>query len=166
VATIRTARLVLRPYESSDWEPFLALVQDDAVMRRLSGPLTTDAARKLLDRLLAHDPARGLVGWAVVTGRDGEYCGHVFIDKYQRDLRSAELGFVLLRPFHRQGFATEMATAVIAYARTTLCCDVVTATVDEDNEPSKAVLARIGMSVQSRRLDSNGSYLVYSTGHG
>jgi ribosomal-protein-alanine N-acetyltransferase len=160
--TIHTPRLVLRPYESKDWESFRALVENDELMGRLSGPLTSKSARNLLDRLIAHDPACGVLGWAVTTKRDGDYCGHVFIHNYNHDERSAELGFVLIKRFHGQRLAAEMAAAALEYARTALGCDSVSATVDEDNEPSKAVLARIGMSVRSRRSDSDGSYLVYS----
>lgn len=162
MATIHTERLVLRPYESNDWESFRSLVQDSEVMRWLSGPLSSESARGLLDRLIAHDPATGLVGWAVLTRPDGNYCGHVFIHDYSRDERSAELGFVLVKQFHGQRLATEMASAALEYARTELGCGSVNATVDEDNEPSKAVLVQIGMSMKSRRSDSNGSYLVYS----
>jgi hypothetical protein len=35
--------------------------------------------------------------------------------------------------------------------------------VDDDNEPSKAVLKRIGTSVRRRERDDHGWYLVYAT---
>jgi ribosomal-protein-alanine N-acetyltransferase len=131
-------------------------------MWRLSGALTSESARRLLDRLVLHDATAGLLGWAVTTKQDGEYCGHVFIHNYVREARTAELGFVLLKAFHGQGLATEMASAAREYARTTLGCTTIGASVDSDNERSKAVLARLGMTVISREVDSDGDYLVYS----
>jgi ribosomal-protein-alanine N-acetyltransferase len=162
MSTIHTPRLVLRPYRPEDWEVFRSLVQDSELMRRLSGALTSASARRLLDRLVMHDAASGLLGWAVATQQAGEYCGHVFIHNYVREARTAELGFVLLKAFHGQGLATEMASAAREYARATLSCTTVSASVDGDNERSKAVLSRIGMTVVSREVDGDGEYLVYS----
>jgi ribosomal-protein-alanine N-acetyltransferase len=162
MATFETRRLILRPYRLSDRAAFHTLVRDDAIMWRLSGALSEESASRLFDRLLGHDASSGCLGWAVTTKADGAYCGHVFIDRYRREERYCELGFVLAKSVHGRGLGTETATAIYRYARETLGCDVVTATVDEDNEPSKAVLARIGLSPVERKTDSDGVYVVYS----
>lgn len=162
MTAIHTPRLVLRPYRPDDWPAFRSLVQDGELMWRLSGALTSESARKLLNRLVLHDAASGLLGWAVTTKQDGEYCGHVFIHNYVREARSAELGFVLLKAFHGHGLATEAASAAREYARAQLGCSSISASVDGDNERSKAVLARIGMTVVSREVDDDGEYLVCS----
>lgn len=156
---METSRLVLRPYESHDWEHFSALVRDAELMRPLSGSLTPEAARSLFDRLIEHDPATGMLGWAVCMKATETYCGHVFIRIHEHE---AELGFVLMRRFHGQRLAAEMAAAALEYARNGLGCETVSATVDEDNERSKAVLERIGMSVTARESDAAGEYLVFS----
>jgi ribosomal-protein-alanine N-acetyltransferase len=163
MATISTLRLVLRPYVPNDWEAFRTLVQDNDLMWRLSGALSWDSARTLFDRLLLHDPATGLVGWAVTAKPANEYCGHVFVHGYDLEKRSADLGFVLLKDFHGRGIAVEAAAAVLEHTRSVLGFRIVRATVDDDNEQSKAVLARIGMSVVARERDSDGWYLVYAT---
>lgn len=162
MATIETRRLTLQPYRTSDWDDFRSLVQDGELMWRLNGPHSTDSAKRLLARLLEHEASSGLLAWAVTTGPEGDYCGHVFIDHYSPDERSAELGFVLHKAFHRRGIGTEMASAAYDYARLRLGCDVVSASVDDDNEPSKAVLARLGMVEVARESDDDGVYLVYS----
>jgi hypothetical protein len=38
----------LRPYQSEDWDAFRSLVQDNELMWRLSGALTSEAARDCL----------------------------------------------------------------------------------------------------------------------
>ena len=160
---VHTRRLVLRSYEPSDWDSFRSLVQDEQLMWRLSGALSQDAARELFERLLTNESLLDVVGWAVTTRPDSEYCGHVFIHRFESADRSAELGFVLLRRFQGRGLGTEMAAAAHDYARSQLGCRVVRATVDEDNEASKAVLKRIGMSQLAHKVDRAGSFLVYAT---
>jgi ribosomal-protein-alanine N-acetyltransferase len=163
VAILHTPRLVLRPYTLSDWDSFRSLVQDEQLMWRLSGALGLEAARALFDRLLVNQSSPDFVAWAVTAKPEAEYCGHVFIHHHDRTDASSELGFVLLQRFQRRGLATEMAAAACDYARTQLGCRVVKATVDEDNEPSKAILTRIGMSTIARKVDRAGSFLVYAT---
>lgn len=157
---IRTVRLVLRPYQASDRDAFFALVRDPELMGRLSGALSHEASARLFARLLLNDPASGLIGWAATRERD--YCGHVFLHNYVAAQGSAEIGFVVLKAFHGQGLAVEAASAVLEHARTVLGCHAINATVDDDNEPSKAVLARIGMTVVAREHDRAGEYLVYA----
>ena len=130
-------------------------------MRGLNGALSSDSAQSLFARLVLQELSSGVLGWAAVMKTEQAYCGHVFLGNHSRDERSIEIGFVLSKSFHRRGFATEMAAAVRDYARLQLGCKIVRATVDEDNVRSRTVLARIGMSVASRRHDDSGAYLVY-----
>ena len=160
--TIETDHLLLRPYEESDWEKFRALVQDDRVMWRLTGTLSEEVARRIFSRFLEEPAGQEMFGWAVTTKPAGEYCGHVFIDKYSRRQRSAELGFVLSKAFQGQGFGKEMAAAAYRFVHDSLGCNKVKATVDGDNAPAKAVLAGLGMSEVARESDEDGVFLIYS----
>ena len=163
MSSVRTQNLVLRAYLPDDWGAFFRLVQDRELMRHLSGPLTSDSAQALFARLCLQDPTTGVLGWAITTISGQDYCGHVFLQAFDLGQRSAELGFVLRKEFHGRRFAAEAAGAALEYARTTLGCEVVRATVDDDNEPSKATLTRLGMSIVSRELDDSGWYLVYAS---
>lgn len=161
MTTLHTQRLVLRPYSPHDWDGFRVLVQDEELMRPLSGALSLEAAHRLFHRLIAHDAASGLLGWAAMRSEDATYCGHVFLHGFDTPERVAELGFVLRREMQRQGLATELARAMLDYACDALSCRAVRASVDEDNLRSQAVLERIGMTQAARELDREGSYLVY-----
>src|SRR5215471_6760403 len=143
MVTVRTRNLALRPYRLDDWDAFFMLVQDRELMRHLSAPLTSESAQALFARLCRHDPTTGVLGWAITSTSSEDYCGHVFLHAFNLEQRSAELGFVLHKDFHGRRFAIEAGGAAVEYARTTLGCAVVRATVDEDNEPSKAILKRL-----------------------
>jgi RimJ/RimL family protein N-acetyltransferase len=73
-----------------------------------------------------------------------------------------ELGFLITPSLWRQGYGTEVATALLDYAITHRGHSRVIATVDADHPASIGVLERAGMRRESERRDEQGVYLVYS----
>jgi hypothetical protein len=64
-----TKRLVLRPWQESDRQPFAALSTDPEVMRNLMPLVTRAASDAWIDRQQAHCEHHGFCMWAVSPGR-------------------------------------------------------------------------------------------------
>ncbi|MGF7217388.1 RimJ/RimL family protein N-acetyltransferase [Spirosoma lacussanchae] len=66
-------------------------------------------------------------------------------------LDDVDIGFAYLPPFTRQGYGFEAASAVIAYARTTLKLARIVAITAPHNQPSINLLSRLGFRYEATR---------------
>jgi [ribosomal protein S5]-alanine N-acetyltransferase len=120
--TLRTARLLLRPFTAADTDAIFALQSNPRVLRYWDAPPwreRTQAERFIVRckqmaqegsgaRLAIERTADGLfIGWCVLMNWDPVY-------------RSAMLGYCLDEPAWGQGFATEAADALLQWAFNTL----------------------------------------------
>ncbi len=154
---LTTPRLRLRPYVIRDRQGFAALVSDPGVMAHLGGPASDPYA--LFERLRAHDPTLGEIAWAITLPDASDLAGHVFLQGVNQ--QSAEIGFVLLPSFHRQGLATEAAIAVLEYGFSHLGLLEIHASVDIHHTASHRVLRKAGMTLAGQEADSDGPYFVF-----
>jgi RimJ/RimL family protein N-acetyltransferase len=85
----------------------------------------------------------------IVVRETGELVGEVLLFLRSIEHRGGELGYIMHPAHHGRGFATEAARAVLELAFhgpwTPHPLRRVTARIDTDNEPSAAVLRRLGM---------------------
>lgn len=75
----------------------------------------------------------------------GRVIGHSYFKLTSTDDLSGEIGWSLHPDFEHQGYATEAARAMLAYAFTTLGLHRVTAELDPRNTASVALCKRLGM---------------------
>jgi RimJ/RimL family protein N-acetyltransferase len=146
---LTTERLVLRTWRQDDLPAFAALNEDPAVMEFLGAqPLPreeSDAIATYANELWA---ARRLGLLAMERRDDGAFLGmcglHVLHEWYPDDV---ELAFRLARPHWGHGYASEAATAWLAYGFDVLGLDRVISVTDRDppNARSIAVARRLGM---------------------
>ena len=73
-----------------------------------------------------------LIGRAGLSNR--EFCGRVFL----------ELGYIIAKDYQRQGYATEVCSAIIEYARTTLMAEALICLIHPDNIVSKRLAIKLG----------------------
>jgi RimJ/RimL family protein N-acetyltransferase len=64
--------------------------------------------------------------------------------------------------YWRQGYGTEIATAVLDYALNQMRYGKVVATVDTDHDASVRMLERVGMKRVRIEQDADGLYFVYA----
>ncbi|WP_439938752.1 GNAT family N-acetyltransferase [Nocardia sp. N13] len=147
-APIRTARLVLRAPEARDREEFLDLGSDDEVNHHLGG----GQDRATLDASLPEVPADR--PGQFVMEHDGRFVGWVGLGRRDPARPGAggpdlELSYVL--PVHAwgHGYATEAASAVVAWADSHLGEPVVVCT-QVANTRSRALAARLGFTELER----------------
>lgn len=153
--TLRTPRLVLRPFQ----------LADAAVVQRLAGdPSVADTTMNIphpyLDGLAESWIASHAAGWEdrssvtfAVVGPDGALRGAVRLqiaDKHKR----GELGYWIGVPYWGQGLATEAVLGVLAWAFEQLELNRVQATHLARNPASGRVMQKAGMTCEGLHRES------------
>lgn len=149
VPTLRTKRLVLRPWRPIDREPFAELNADPEVMRHLPGTLERAASDAFADRIEAGFAEHDFGQWAVEVPGTADFIGFVGLSVAAFEAHftpAVEVGWRLASEHWGRGYATEAATAALDYAFGPLAvCEVVSFTVPA-NAPSRRVMERLGMT--------------------
>ena len=143
---LRTERLLLRGWLESDLEPFAAINADPEVMRWFPATMSRSESDALAARASASLGERGWGLWAV--DRDGEFLGFtgLAVPRFEAPFTPAvEIGWRLARSAWGNGYATEAATAVLAFAFRELAIGEVVSFTAVGNVRSRGVMRRIGM---------------------
>ena len=150
-ATLRTARLTLRPPVASDLDDLHALQSDPEVVQyQLFEPRSRDEVARRLPELTAAtalEKADDFIQPAMELATDD---GPVVIGTMYFVLKSlenatGEIGWSLRREYQGRGFAYEGAVALLRVAFDELGLHRVTAELDPRNDASVALCTRLGM---------------------
>jgi RimJ/RimL family protein N-acetyltransferase len=147
--TLRTARLVLRPFQPGDADDLFAQMSDPEVMRYWDAPPWTDPARTewFIGRCQAI-AEEGTGARVAVEGPDGEYLGWCHLTEWDAGNRSASFGYTYAASAWGHGYATEAARALLGWAFETLDLNRVQAEADTRNRPSARVLEKLGFVLE------------------
>jgi 3-dehydroquinate dehydratase/shikimate dehydrogenase len=146
--TIRTERLILRPWKEEDLEPFAKLNADPRVMEYFPGLKTrkeSDASVKLMSN---HIERCGWGFWAASLIQTGEFIGFIGLEDvyFKADFTPAvEIGWRLAFNYWGKGYATEGALASLQYGFEKLKLEKIVSFTAVKNMRSRAVMERIGM---------------------
>jgi len=144
---IDTPRLHLRHVADGDAPFILELLNEPAFLRNIGdrGVRTLDDARRYItERMLASYQRHGFGMYAVEPRGGGAplgLCGLVKRDS----LTDVDLGYALLQRHWGHGYALEAAQAVLGHAEHDLGLARIVAITAPDNEPSMALLRKIGL---------------------
>lgn len=155
---ISTERLRLRPISPEDfpyWRDFFATEHSHFV----DGPLAEDEAWNRVAGLIGHWAMAGFGHWSVETA-EGEYLGRTGLDQ-PSGWAEPELGWSFLASATGRGYATEAATAVLAYERARLGKTGVVSYIKPDNAPSIRVAERMGAFVDKDTKAPWPNHIVY-----
>ncbi len=143
---ILTERLVLRRFTLDDVQALLELVRQPSVLRVLRGIEPTEASiRNYLATQTSYQPFEQdrCFDLALERKRDGKVIG--LLSLIRREHRKAEIGWSLGTAHRSQGYVTEAARALMAYAFATLGLHRIYATTSNINTSSWRVMERLGM---------------------
>jgi [ribosomal protein S5]-alanine N-acetyltransferase len=143
---LRTGRLILREFVTSDFDAVLAYSSDPKVTRYLFfGPRDADSTAEYLEGLLSSqlEVPRSRFELAVQEAATGRVIGACDLSLIERDV--VDLGYMLGTRDWGKGYATEIALALIDAAFSDLRAQRVISTVDINNAASIHVLEKIGM---------------------
>ncbi|MFD9223133.1 GNAT family N-acetyltransferase [Streptomyces sp. NPDC060064] len=139
-ASLTTARLVLRPIETSDVPAISRLWTDPEVRRHLGGPVAEDEVRVREQRCVAAPGA-----FSVVRRADGVVVGLVTVQPGARDGRT-EVSYQLLPEYWGCGYAHEAVAASVDWALDEVpsVAATVVAVTQEANRRSRRLLEGLG----------------------
>ena len=136
-----TSRLRLRSIIADDWPVIHRYMSDPSVTAWLPHGLLDAASARAFAEKNAGGHAEAL---AVTLAASGELAGHMIFHPWVVT-RTWEIGWVLGAQHQRQGYATEAARSLLAYAFETLGCHRVIATCQPENVASWRVMEKLGM---------------------
>ena len=148
--TLRTERLLLRPFDERDRDDIYALQSDAHVLRFWDSPPWTDPARA--DQFLARcrtiaEEDHG-VRVAIERADDATFLGWCTLLDWNPTYRSAKTGYCLAQEAWGHGYATEAAGALLDWAYAELDLNRVQAEVDTRNPASAHVLEKLGFVLE------------------
>lgn len=147
VPHIRTARLLLREYRSSDFDAFAAHLADPLATEFIGGHDRRNAWR-VFGCNTGGWMLQGVGWWAVELEESGTFAGNVGAF-FRETWPEIEIGWNVLRPYWGRGIATEAAAEVVRYAFAVRKEQRVTALIDPKNHASLRVATKLGMTHES-----------------
>src|SRR5882757_2259042 len=145
MTTLQTERLTLRPLIESDTEAYAAMRYHPEVAKWLPSadgdPLA--GARATIGRFQTSWQERRYAPWGLF--QDGRLIGHGGLN-FVPEFGETEVLWALHPDAWRQGYATEMARAALDYGFKDLKLELIFAMTRPDNDPSRAVMTRLGMT--------------------
>lgn len=110
---LRTERLVLREYNSADFDALFEILSDEETMRHYPKPFDDEMTRKWIEKNIQRYKEDGFGLWAVILEETGEFIGDcgLTIQNIDGELLP-EIGYHIHKKYWRQGFGSEAAKAV------------------------------------------------------
>lgn len=158
--TIRTERLILKPWEPPDWELFRPIATDPEVMRYITGgiPWTDEQIQNFVSRQVGLYAERNFCRWKTVDASTGNLIGFCGAGMW-RDEPDPEIGWWLARSHWGRGLATEAARAALADAFGRVGLRRIISIARRENVASIAVMNKIGLELEEG-FESDGIQLV------
>ncbi len=146
-----TARLSAVPVTLDDRPMLERLWADERVGRTLGGTRDAQQVYKAIVAAIEHWERHGFGRWVLRAGT--QPIGTVKLAEWLALGRpEVELGYALLPEFWGYGYATEAGAGVLEHARATLDLTEVVAFALPENQPSLAVIHRLGFRQEQRLL--------------
>ena len=149
IVVLSPPRLILRRWQASDRQPFAEMNADPQVMEFFPSLLTREESNQLIDTIEVGFTQRGFGLCALELRADGSFLGFIglSVPSFQAHFTPCvEIGWRLARNTWGQGFATEGARAMAAYAFNTLKLESIVSFTAEQNLRSRRVMERLGMT--------------------
>ena len=140
--TIRTDRLVLRPYRLEDAPRLHALIDNWNIARMLTRVPHPYPAELAASWIATHDAERAAGQSHFAMEADGELVGATGL--HVEDTGDIETGYWIGEPYWGKGYATEGARAMLEYGFAQLRLEQITAGHFVDNPASGRVLTKCG----------------------
>jgi RimJ/RimL family protein N-acetyltransferase len=165
-----SSRLVFRELSPGDLDFVAAMLSHPEVMRYYPQLYSRQEAQEWIERQLGRYARNGHGLWLVQDRATGEPRGQVGLLMQSFDgmngVEEPEIGYLIHRPFWRQGLATEAALATRAWAFETLGLDRVISLIRPENLPSQGVARKLGMTPEKRAQFHGLEHIVFAVRKG
>jgi [ribosomal protein S5]-alanine N-acetyltransferase len=158
---IETPRLILREFQTSDYEVLFDLDSNPEVNRFLGNkPLKTIAeAQAIVAYIQQQYEDHGIGRWAVIEKTTGNFVGWSGL-KFITTLENGathfyDVGYRFMPQYWGLGYATETAKAAIKYGFETMHLTEIVGTCHEENIASRTVLEKCGLQFVEKFVYDN-----------
>jgi RimJ/RimL family protein N-acetyltransferase len=141
---LTTERLLLRPLEPDDQDALLEVLGDPLAMRYYPAPFDRDRVAAWIEWAGRSYGDNGFGLWAVIRRSDGRFlgdCGPML--QPVEDQVIPEVGYHIVPAEQGRGYATEAASACVAWVFANTSFDIVCSLVSPENAPSRAVAVKV-----------------------
>jgi RimJ/RimL family protein N-acetyltransferase len=148
-SSVRTPRLLLRPFRASDRDPFAEMNADPRVMEHFPALQSRDESDALVQHVEAHYAQHGFGPWAIEVPGVAEFIGFVGLSIPRFDAHftpCVEIGWRIAFAHWGKGYATEGARVALQHGFTAWkLAEIVSFTVPA-NLRSRRVMEKLGMT--------------------
>ncbi len=159
-AVLQTKRLILRPFENSDFPDLLRHRSDERVMEFLGGIQDAETVMKRLNSYIENFDRLGYSMCAMIWKSTGKFIGVGGLQDIEGGT-DVEVGFTVDPEFWRKGIATECTIACIKHGFDVLRFNRIIAQTRSDNTGSRMVLERAGMSFLEDKVENGEDWVRY-----
>ena len=152
--SIRTERLLLRPYRLEDFPHLLALYETDRAAF-IGGRLSPRQVWDGFMNCIGQWSVLGTGGWAVEEPVSGSLVGEVAVHR-PVDYPETELGWLLFDGFEGRGYAYEAASAAREWAFSHLTLASLVSYIDRGNWRSIRLAEKLGATLDPQAPTPNG----------
>jgi len=161
--TLHTERLILREMTPQDVNTLLKHFGNPQVVKFLDmNPIkSTEQADEWLRWMGGFFSAKGGLRWGVERKLDGEFIGSAGLHNWNREAHYAELGYDIAQQYWGDGYATEVARAIIEFGWQQMKLNRIEADVVQGNIASMKIMERLGFKQEGilrQRLRKGGKY--------
>lgn len=145
---LETPRLILREWQESDYEPYIALNADPVVMEYFPSVRSPGETMAQIGRIVSNMDERGYGFFAVERKDNGQFIGFTGLTNAPFEswfTPCVEIGWRLSRENWGCGFATEAAKACLYYGFDRLGLGEIYSFTSIHNTRSEQVMKKIGM---------------------
>jgi [ribosomal protein S5]-alanine N-acetyltransferase len=160
---LETERLILRYLTLDDVDAVFAVIGDPETMKFYPQEFSRDDAARWVTRSQERYRSDGFGLFAVALKADGEVIGNCGVVRQNIEGESLlEVGYHFRRDHWGRGYATEAARACMTYAFGDLKADKVVSLILPENQPSRRVAERNGMTVERQVIFHGLPHLMYA----
>jgi RimJ/RimL family protein N-acetyltransferase len=142
-ARINTPRLLLRPPQLSDLDPWAVMMTDEDTARYIGGVMPRAVTWRALMTVIGAWHAHGFSMFSVIEKSTGRWIGRIG-PWMPEGWPGTEIGWSLVRDAWGKGYATEGATAATDWAIDHLGWTDIIHSIDPRNTASQEVAKRLG----------------------
>jgi [ribosomal protein S5]-alanine N-acetyltransferase len=138
---IKTERLLIRKFESKDWQSVHEYTSDSNVMKYIpEGVFSEEDTKEFVNNNIGEKAEK----FPVVLMDEKILIGHIVFHKYFGE-HTYEIGWVFNPKYHNKGYASEAAQATLKYGFEKMKLHRIIATCQPQNTPSNRIMEKIGM---------------------
>lgn len=139
---IETHRLRIRPFHESDWPALVTYTTLPEIMTYMGeGVQTPEQTQHFVTQ---NATGEKVTAYALLLKAEDKLIGHMVFHPWFAP-RTYEIGWVLHPAYHRRGYASEAALALLRYGFEEMKLHRIIATCQPENPASYGVMEKIGM---------------------